>query len=82
MWERHLAAINTHFKEEKKRRVRFFINGKLDYKCSDLVRGHGEIRFENGAYTIVREYFGPDFNTAIGQKMGIYNQVFTSRPLF
>jgi len=25
------------------------------------------VRFKNGAYTQVREYFDPDYNTAIGQ---------------
>ena len=36
------------------------------HKPSDFSRGHGEIRFENGAYTVVREYFEPNFNTAPG----------------
>ena len=36
------------------------------HKPLDFNRGHGEIRFENGAYTIVREYFEPNFNTAPG----------------
>jgi hypothetical protein len=40
-------------------------------KCLDFVRGQGAIWFESGAYTIVREHFGPDRNAAIGQKMKV-----------
>jgi len=38
-------------------------------KALDLVRGQGAVRFESGAYALVREHFGPDRNTAIGQEM-------------
>ena len=44
---------------------------KLPLKALDLARGQGEIRFKNGAYTQVREYFEPDFNAAIGQEMRV-----------
>ncbi len=32
-------------------------------------------RFKNGAYTIVREYFEPDYNTALGQEMAVCKTV-------
>ena len=35
----------------------------------DFVREHGANWTKNGAYTIVREYFPPVCNTALGQKM-------------
>jgi hypothetical protein len=38
---------------------------KLVSKCLDFSLGQDEIRFENGAYTLVREYFESNFNTAI-----------------
>ncbi len=50
---------------------------ELVLKVLDRVRGQGEIRFENGACTEVREYFGSDFNLrrAIGQEMRILKSV-------
>lgn len=47
------------------RTIHFHI--ELVSKRLDIVRGQGLIRFKNGAYTQVREYFEPDHNTAIGQ---------------
>jgi len=41
------------------------------FKGPYYVRGQGAIRFKNGAYTSVREYFEADRNTAIGHKMGL-----------
>jgi len=41
-------------------------------KCLDFRLGQGEIRFENGAYTLVREYFETDRNTALGQEMTVF----------
>ena len=35
-------------------------------KIADRVREQGEIRFNSGAYTLVREHFEADFNEAIG----------------
>ena len=35
----------------------------------DLVCWQGTVRFESGAYTLVREHFESDCNTAIGQEM-------------
>ena len=49
------------------------INGELDAKWLDFVRGQDAIRFKNGAYTIVREYFETDCNAAVGQKMAIWH---------
>jgi hypothetical protein len=42
---------------------------KTGFKTADFVRWLGVIRFKNGAYTLVREYFESDYNTAIGQNM-------------
>ena len=36
------------------------------FKTSDQVQGQGVLRIENGAYTLVREYFNSRDNTAIG----------------
>jgi len=47
---------------------------KLVSKRLDFVRGQDVIRFKNGAYTLVREYFEADHNTAIGQKMNVLKQ--------
>ena len=41
----------------------------------DFVRGQGWIQFKNGAYTIVREYFKLDPNTALEQKMNVMEPV-------
>ena len=41
----------------------------------DFVREQGGIRFKNGAYTIVREYFKLELNTALGQKMNAMKTV-------
>jgi hypothetical protein len=40
------------------------------FKASDQVQGQGVPRIENGAYTLVREYFNPRGNAAIGPQMG------------
>jgi hypothetical protein len=44
-------------------------------KRSAFGAGHGKIRFENGAYTIVGEYFESDLNTALRQKMSVLKSV-------
>jgi hypothetical protein len=36
------------------------------FKASDQVQGQGVPRIENGAYTLVREYFNLRDNAAIG----------------
>jgi hypothetical protein len=36
------------------------------FKTSDQVQGQGVPRIENGAYTLVREYFNSRDNAAIG----------------
>ena len=43
-------------------------------KCLDFSLGQGEIRFENGAYTLVREYFKSNFNAAIDKIQAFWNQ--------
>jgi hypothetical protein len=42
-------------------------------KLRILPEGKASIRFKSGAYTIVREYFGSDRNTAIRQTMKFYS---------
>ena len=49
----------------------FLYNSRIDFKRLDFVREQGGIRFKNGAYTQVREYFESDRNAAIGQKMTV-----------
>ena len=39
------------------------------FKTSDQVQGQGVLRIENGAYTIVREYFNLRDNAAIGPQV-------------
>ena len=41
-------------------------NAGSGFKTSDQVQGQGFPRIENGAYTVVREYFNLRDNTAIG----------------
>jgi len=45
---------------------------KLAQKRLDPVRGQGVIRRKNGAYTFVREYFAPDYNTTLGQQTIVF----------
>ena len=47
--------------------IHLYKNTELVSKRLDIVRGQGLMRFKNGAYTLVREYFEPDRNAAIGQ---------------
>jgi hypothetical protein len=49
----------------------FFYKCRIDFKPLDLAREQGGIRFKSGAYTIVREHFESDSNTAIGQEMTV-----------
>ena len=39
-------------------------------KSQVVFEGKASIRFESGAYTLVREHFKPNRNAAIGHKMG------------
>ena len=48
---------------------------KPAFRALDLVRWQGLSRFESGAYTIVREHFESDFNTALGQKIMVLKPV-------
>jgi len=43
------------------------------FKTSNPVQGQGVSAVNNGAYTLVREFFNPHDNTAIGPQMGFYN---------
>jgi hypothetical protein len=43
-----------------------YLNGGVSCGLNP-VRGVGVIRRKSGAYTIVREHFAPDYNTALGQ---------------
>ena len=49
----------------------FFDKNGIDFRPLDLAREQGGIRFKSGAYTIVREHFESDSNTAIGQEMTV-----------
>jgi hypothetical protein len=40
-----------------------------------MPEGTASIRFENGAYTVVREYFESNRNSALGQEMGLLKWV-------
>ena len=42
------------------------------FKTSDQIQGQGVPRIESRAYTLVREHFEVDCNTAIGQKMRVF----------
>ncbi len=42
-------------------RSKIYFGVKLVSKGLDFSLGQDEIRFENGAYTLVREYFEPDY---------------------
>jgi len=44
-------------------------------KPLDLAEGTASIRFKNGAYTLVREYFESNCNTALGQEMRVLKLV-------
>ena len=47
-------------------RSTLFQRYKNRFRASDQAREQGVLRFESGAYTPVREHFGPQDNAAIG----------------
>jgi hypothetical protein len=66
----HLLILYIkEFKRSYIKRLSRSMKCKTGFKTADFVRWLGVIRFKNGAYTLVREYFESDYNTAIGQNM-------------
>ena len=50
----------------QKNELKTFEFFKSDFKTPDHTRRQGAIRFESGAYTLVREHFESDRNAALG----------------